>query len=239
MGMLAELDQETLEAIAASLATGVVAVATKIWAPIRWRVFWKTIRRLCGTGHPPTPGNAEVGKDKEVYRLLVELRLQFDADRASIVRFHNGSHFAPDRRNAIWRLTRTHEIVLPGVSREARACQGTLFSHLTELVGPTVTGEPETGTQIVCHDCQRCQGARLRHCVMIQTQQLLESSTKNLLQDMGVHTTLTTNLHDQGRVFGMVMLEWCDQPHGDPTDENQHRRLCEAAERLQHLLQGD
>lgn len=104
------------------------------------RVFRQKIRKkliaLLGK-YPNYPESKEVGIDKTVYGLLVELRTSANADRACLFQFHNGNLFSNLR--PIWRVSCTHESCKAGVSHEMHNQQNLLSSSLFEVMEPLFT----------------------------------------------------------------------------------------------------
>jgi hypothetical protein len=230
-----EITDEHLTGAGIFVGSVVAAVANALLPKGTWASWIKKLRPARGV-----PGTVEITRDREVYRLLAELRFEFDADRAHVWRFHNGTHFAPGKGDSIWKMTVTHEIVALGVSREASNCKGILFSHLTGFAGPVLTGESSDGAVNLCHECKHCPAGSPRHCVFTIVDMMENSSAKQMLVERGVYATLSRNLskHGKDRDFGILTLEWCAPPTEDPQAVHKHRALCQAAERVQYLLGG-
>lgn len=228
------MDKELLFEIGKGVGTGLGVIGVAACSKrVRERV--KKFFQKKGKG----PKASLVAQDKEIQRLLFELRFALGADRVYVWRFHNGSYFAPTPASSIWRLSKTHEVVKPGVSKEAFRCQGILFSHLTEIVGPVITGKSEdTGVAHACVHCGHCKEGRTRNSFWIETNALPDCMSQQLLNDMGVVKQVVTNLHANGNTFGMLGVDFCSEPK--PLEKEQVELCCTTAERLQYLTRdGD
>jgi hypothetical protein len=78
-----------------------------------------------------------VEKDLEVYQLLSELLLKSDAGRAFVMQFHNGTYYM----NSVsqMKMTCTHEVVSPGVSRQQLNRQNLLVSQYTKDINDIIS----------------------------------------------------------------------------------------------------
>ena len=101
------------------------------------------------------PDRKDAEQNHRIYTELVELRALTDADRAYVVRFHNGEVFLPD--NHVWKVTCTHEVAKAGVTYEAARFQGVLVSRVHTLVDPLITGESSGPGVSLVAKCGTCR----------------------------------------------------------------------------------
>jgi hypothetical protein len=73
-----------------------------------------------------------VHKDAGTRDLLIELRVELEADRAYVHMFHNGNHYVNGAE--MMKISRTHEVVGPGVSYEAQCWSEILTSRIQDEI---------------------------------------------------------------------------------------------------------
>jgi len=233
-GFLVTLDGMTQAEVFAAGAAAAVAVIAVIVLVIA--LFSKRFRAR--VVHYPQQGEARTSQ--QIYTELVELRALTSADRAMVLRFHNGMEFLPS--NPVWKLTCTHEFAKNGVEYCAGDYQAVLASRTIRMVGTLLTGESDDDGVRVARECLSCDNAQScvagnRRMVVMQFDEMSAGFEKFVLQENNVKTALVCGMTFEGKVVGFVMLHFCDAKLD--TEEGLReaiRTLCESSNRIQYLI---
>lgn len=189
-------------------------------------------------GHYPQENDAK--NSQKIYTELVELRALTSADRAFVMRFHNGMEFLPS--NPVWKLTCTHEFAKHGVKYSAGDYQSVLASRMIKLVGTLLTGESDDEGVRVARECEKCPDFKLceggnRRMILIQHDEMGSGFEKFMFEEQNVKTALFCGITFEGQVVGVVSLHFCDSKLDDEQSiESTIKILCESAGRIQYLL---
>jgi hypothetical protein len=186
------------------------------------------------------PLKDEVGRNKSIYKQLVELRAVTDADRVYVFRFHNGSEFLPN--DPAWKLSCTHEEVRSGVTFELAKSQGMLVSSLQNLVSPVLTGQVSV-TGISVNDCDECQykikcAKDGKHVVNLQVEDMEGCFGRSYLESKNNKTTILCGIAVDGNVTGMVGIDFCGVRLQNDKIKDVALKVCRSTDKIQYLLQS-
>ena len=225
--------------IGSGIGLAIAAFLLALLVSIREKMF-SVIPKLIEKLKKASPSRKDADQNHKVYRELVEMKALTDADRAYVLRFHNGSDFLPD--NPVWKVSCSHEIVKDGVSYESGKLQEILVSRVHDRIDPIITGQSSfSGVKLV--DCSKCQfkakcDRENKHVVVIQVDEMEGSYGKFLLEGQNIKTVIQSGMVGGGRVFGVVAMDICDAKLVDDTMIREAAdRVCRTAEKIQyHLL---
>ena len=186
------------------------------------------------------PGKKDVQQHRAIYNSLVELRALTDADRAYVIRFHNGHEFLLS--DPIWKCTCTHEVVRSGVTYESVNLQGLLVSRISELVEPILCAEyggsgivvgPKCGTCPFKPDCDRIH----KNLAIIQVEEMASGFAKFMLQEENIKTVVMCGLTSKHGPFGIVGIDITSGPVKDEARlALMAEQVCRASEQIQYLF---
>lgn len=188
--------------------------------------------------HYPQKGEAK--NSQQIYTELVEVRALTSADRAMVLRFHNGMEFLPS--NPVWKLTCTHEFAKQGVEYRAGDYQAVLASRMIKMVGTILTGESDDAGVRVALECGSCSETNVceagnRRMVVIQLDEMEQGFEHFTFQDQNVKTVLACGMTFNGQVVGFVMLHFCDAKlETEQGLGSAIKTLCESTQRIQFLI---
>jgi len=195
------------------------------------------LRKYLG-GH--YPGKSDAKSSQQIYNELVETRALTSADRAFVMRFHNGMEFLPS--SPVWKLTCTHEFAKHGVRYAAGEYQSILASRMIKIVGTLLTGESDDPGVRMTRECSICENAKIceggnRRMIVVQADEMAAGFEKFTLGEQNVKTALVCGMTYEGQVVGVVVLHFCDAKLYDEEGLGSAiKTLCEASERIQYLL---
>lgn len=194
-----------------------------------------------------------VYRTNQINQRLTDTMNHYGADRIYIGNYHNGDHFSPNYKNAIWKITVSHEIVKPGTSRIQKSWQAVLVTNILEFIYPIMTGlllDNQAGAMFVCGNiCDNCYetGNRVRilnpnrHTIIFDSASMNECLLKTQMESNGTNFTVMSNLLDGDENIGFVAMDFC---HGSVNMEDlifkirQDNTLCKTAGFVQYTLIG-
>lgn len=193
------------------------------------------LKNICGK----FPSSVDVVKDRKINNSLIELRALTNCDRAFLLRFHNGDEFSP--ADDVWKLTCTHEVVRPGVTYEMIDIHGVVFSKMSKIVGPVLTGESLDSGIGLCDLCRTCDSVDVcmrfnKHLVCGLVSLMDDSFEKHQLQQQNVWGFAACGLARNGCVFGVLGMHFCGAEPHDADICAKVKELCLAANSIQHIL---
>jgi hypothetical protein len=185
------------------------------------------------------PGKKDLEQHRAIYTALVELRALTDADRAYVIRFHNGHEFLLS--DPIWKCTCTHEVVRPGVTYESVNIQNLLVSRVAELVEPIIAGEYGPGTEHspCCTECPFSPDCERIHknLAVIQADDMPEGFAKFFLKNQNIKTILMCGLTSKHGPFGIVGVDFTGAKREDADQILKLTEMvCKAAGRIQFMF---
>jgi hypothetical protein len=181
-----------------------------------------------------------VARDRLISSDLTELRFTTDADRAGIMRFHNGQMFLPS--NPVWSITISHEVTRNGVAHNVDFVQRLPVSRIPDLIEPMFSGESYSDAIVVPPPCPNCKikpihGKHGKSIVFVDVNKLTGYS-KFHLEQMGITTLVLCSLMSGSDVVGVLCLDFMDKTIDVNSEEacSVMKKMCEYAERVQYLL---
>lgn len=180
----------------------------------------------------------EAKKNHDIYNELLALKAKTDADRAYIMRFHNGVEFLPDQ--SAWKISYTHEIVKPGVTYESARLQNVLVSLIPDIVYPLISGYSSApGVSFVtCPECpfkKKCMSDSKR-IIVIHVEDMASSYCKFHLENQNVKTVIMCGIAIGGAVYGVVGIDFTGTRVPDNMVLPIAQKICAATEHtLYHL----
>jgi len=165
-----------------------------------------------------------------------ETRVLTGADRVTVIRFHNGSEFLPN--NPIWKITSGSQMKADGVSYED--IQDVLVSRIPAIIDPVITGETDYDGVSIPESCKRCIRKlcqeRSARTVKFQVSEMTGYS-KMFLQKRGTETAYIATLNStQGKIFGLLLVEFSDKKEGTKEEEKTVKIICESTEKLAFIF---
>ena len=163
---------------------------------------------------------------RHVQALLLELRVQLQADRAYVMLFHNGSYFS--NKNPVWRVSSLVEVCKPGISHVMTSVQGVLAANIWHVLAP-VFDEQYPGIYDMKNGIKRLVVGEMPDCY-----------SKEWLKSKGVCGKVMTPLRDKnGQVCGILAVNY------DNADCNNcqlcsrdHKILADYAGRITYALEN-
>lgn len=176
-------------------------------------------------------------KDKKTDNVLSELRVLIDADRITLLRFHNGQEFLPN--NPVWKLTGTSIVMADGVSDEM--INDLLISRIQPLISPLITGTTDDESCKVPSACDRClnnkQCEETNRRVIGFDVEKMSGYSKSFLQKRGTRFAYLAALtNNDMKIFGVLMVEYCDSPSSDAKIAKIVQNICSFTVRLCFLF---
>jgi len=172
--------------------------------------------------------------DKVVMDIVAENRVRFDASRAYVIRFHNGSFFTANQ--PVWRMTCTHESCARGVSYETLNIQGSPASSVIDVIIP-FWGRNSKGVRRVDTVLdEEGDVVDSRKGVYIATVDELEDNvTKQVLDNQNIKKLIITPLLDitSGKVIGLFGIDYVYDVETLPVDI---RKFREAATSIAYMF---
>jgi len=226
-----------LSSVEVFVAGALAALVVAIIAFLVIKLVRKASCKVMG-GHYPQKNDAR--NSQQVYTELVELRALTSADRAFVLRFHNGMEFLPS--NPVWKLTCTHEFAKHGVRYSAGDYQSVLASRMIKIVGTLLTGESDDdGVRIArecaaCPDSHACESGNSR-MIVVQHDEMSSGFEKFMMGEQNVKTALFRGITFEGQVVGVAVLHFCDSKLDSEAGLGTAiKTLCESSVRIQYLL---
>lgn len=136
--------------------------------------------------------------DIVVYDKLEEIRLKLDADRAYLIQYHNGSHY--NSGQSMLKMSMSHEVARPGISREIHGAQNLPLSLFAE----SVKAFYENG-KVVMPDVN-APG--------------VEESLRQMYIGRGILSSYSVPIKDiQGRIMGALCVNYVTEAYVMPDEE--------------------
>lgn len=146
--------------------------------------------------------------DFRIHELLSEIRFIFRAQRAYLVKFHNGEHYVDG--SEILKMSRTHEVVSPGVSYQQTDFQGILTSRCPQQIELAVREGPG----------------------YVQTDDLPDGSRfKGMKLAGGVKACASCAVVRRGNLIGFIGLDFDNEERPENIED-----LCDYAGKIENLL---
>ena len=178
---------------------------------LNFALAWSVFPKLKKDGHVLNLPQ-QVKTSDRTDTLLAELRVLTEADRVSVLRFHNGTEFLPN--NPVWKISACNQASGPGTSFEA--VSGEIISNLTSIIGPLIVGEDarwkgaSCKTPGMCSECpdgKSCISENRR--IVVYDIPSMSGFSREFLAKRGTSVSLMATLNGKsGKVEGMLMLEY-------------------------------
>jgi len=174
--------------------------------------------------------------DKKTDNILSELRVLIDADRITLLRFHNGQEFLPN--NPVWKLTGTSIVRADGVSDET--VNDLLISRIQPLISPLITGVTDDSC-LIPPTCERCPNGRQcedtnRRVIGFDVEKM-NGYSKTFLQRRGTgYAYLAALTNNDMKIFGVLMIEYGNIPSGEVKLTRIIQNICNFTARLCFLF---
>jgi len=139
---------------------------------------------------------------------LESLRTEWNADRASIVQFHNGGYFS--NGESMQKLTITHEEIGPGVNPLCNVIKNVPLTNAL-WVGDLLQGKS-----------------------IAKVDNIQDVISRTFLEEFGVKSIIGCALKKNDKVIGMVMLHWTN--HNTEFDDESCNKLSEQCKSIPVLL---
>lgn len=124
--------------------------------------------------------------DLSIYQYLTELLLLTKADRAYVMQFHNGVFYLA--LNSQMKLSCTHEIVKPGISREQAGLQNLLISSMSTEINA-----------LIKHDV-----------VKFTNKENTNTYFNRFLESHGITTSIAAVMRKENLIVGLVFIDYTD-----------------------------
>ena len=234
--MMAKVSKEAWVLIGSGIGVVLAAVLLAVMGSLREALLRMVPKLLNKLRRYPDKKDAE--QNQLIYTSLVELRAKVNADRAYIVRFHNGNEFLPD--NPVWKISCTHETVRSGVTYESAQLQGVLISRVHELVDAVITdGVVRRGVMLadcsVCMSRQRCKKEN-KQITIIEVDKMEDSYGKFILLNRNAKMVVQAGVVNGGKVFGIISVDFCEHVLEGVVLKNTLDQVCRFAERIRYYL---
>ena len=181
------------------------------------------------------PKSIHLGKKSEI--ILSELRVLIDADRITLLQFHNGQEFLPN--NPVWKLTGTSSARADGVSDEL--INGLLIARVLPLIDPIITGVTDNEFSEIPDTCSRCPNNRQceeknRRIVGFDVNKM-SGYSKYFLEKRGTNYCYLAALtsHDK-KIFGVLLVEYYDPITGKEKTTRIIQTICTFTSKLCFLF---
>lgn len=170
--------------------------------------------------------------------VLEELRINTKADRAFVLKFHNGDYFNLD--DPIWKMSCVYESCAPHIRFIGSSMQDMKISLYIGVVGPLMLGrleeiDPAARRKPKCEMCPNNYDCTNRYTYDINVNMLRPSNFKQLWEMHGVQRTVLCNLKIGEHSIGILGLDYCIQG-STVIPPFPQIEFCQAAERIQYLL---
>lgn len=219
--------KEALGTLAIALIGGILTLLIRPWR-IKLEKAWRDIViRYWKREEQFNAQHAE--KEKRINDHLVELRVNADADRAYVFKFHNGEYFSP--KDPLWKTTCTNENCRSGVSYKNRDCRAILNSSIIEIISPLFGGTCSKGTgKIDTSQCICTTKCIPPHGVCwYDVENMEECSSKAFLMEQGITAMLIAPLVDGDRIYGFVGIDYTTTEIGIEEVKKNQVHLCNSA----------
>jgi len=165
--------------------------------------------------------------EKKSENVLSELRALIDADRITLLRFHNGLEFLPN--NPVWKLTGTSTVRADGVSDET--VNDLMVLRVQPLINPLITGEAEDDSVKKPPFCEKCPRGRMceetNNRIMGFEVDKMRGYSKSFLQKRGTEFAYVASLTNVDKnIFGVLLVEYCEQPTGVEKNNRIIQTIC-------------
>lgn len=170
--------------------------------------------------------------------ILEELRVNTKADRAFVLKFHNGDYF--NLEDPIWKMSCAYEACAPHIRFFGSSMQDMKISLYIGVIGPLMLGNLDQIDPAVCRKprcavCPNNYNCDTRFIYDININQMRPSNLKQLWEMHGIKYSTMCNLKIGERSIGVLGLDYCMQDKAEIPKFVQVE-LCQAAERIQYLL---
>lgn len=188
-----------------------------------------------GEQHDPTPNNALMNNDLNIYTQLVELRIKMDADRTFLYRFHNGTSFALNQ--PMWKLTCTHETVKKGISSEISKCRNILSSWIVNLLS-VFWNDDHLEDGIVKISPEGCTCNNIKKCLfpkgvfLCETNKMVDHYSKSFLIDQGIEYLILSPLIFEGNRIGFIGAVYCHKEKQIEEIKKSAESICNAGREI-------
>jgi hypothetical protein len=158
----------------------------------------------------------EVERDIIIQRILTELRVHTNCDRAYVLQFQNGSTFSS--RNPVWRLSCTHESPGQGIKQCVDIMQHIISSSISEILYPLWTDDLSACPGVSKISPANCHCANIKNCQLpkgvrfYDVDKMTESYSKGLLQSKATKYMIASPILDQfNNQIAILFLDYCWQ----------------------------
>jgi len=206
-----------------------------IFSILELTFLYRKVVRLFTTGHEfNLRKQMDISKKTDI--IISELRALIQADRISIIKFHNGSEFLPN--NPIWKITSDNQVKADGISYED--IEGVLVSRIQSIIEPIITGEVDGNGASFPSPCLDCENSTLcRECNMRIIRfdcEGMNGYSKMFIQKRGTKTAFISTINNgDKKVFGLLLAEYTNILLPDDERHIVHT-VCGYTEKLRFLF---
>jgi hypothetical protein len=179
----------------------------------------------------------EVERDITIQRMLTELRVITNSDRAYVLQFQNGSTFSS--RNPVWRLSCTHESPGQGIKQCVEIIQHVISSSIPEILYPLWTDDLSACPGVSKASPGNCHCANIKNCQLpkgvrfYDVDKMVESYSKGLLQSKATKYMLASPILDQfNNQIAILFLDYCWHDADTNKIITYSEKLCQTASTL-------
>lgn len=202
-------------------------------------ILFYNINKKISNGKKPhildLPKTIDIGKKSE--NVLSELRALIDADRITLLRFHNGQEFLPN--NPVWKLTGTSTVKADGVSDEI--INDLMIARVLPLIEPLITGVTDDDACKIPPPCEKCPNNRQceetnRRIIGFNVEKM-NGYSKSFLQKRGTDYAYLAALTDNDKkIFGVLLVEYSNIPSGSERTAKIIQTICNFTSKLCFLF---
>lgn len=177
--------------------------------------------------------------DRAIMDIIAETRVRSEAQRAYVIRFHNGTYFS--NRQPMWKLTCSHESTAKGVEyKNTTDVRDLPASNVLDLIVPFWGGISRGVERIDISDPSKEGSTDPRNGVYyIQTDKLDSSMAKQLLRSQDVCYMINAPLISpvDGRVIGLFGLDFITPCPEDFPPQEKVKEYKSIADRIAYILE--
>lgn len=151
-----------------------------------------------------------VVKDYAIIQQLTELLIHCDADRSYVFQYHNGENFSPSYKNAIWKISCSHEVSKTGIKRSYTDFLAVFVSHAIEYIAPLMVGDSGEHVEGVHHLAINTKRCPKRIVVIFEVEKMANCFMKQKFIDGGAKFVVAMNMLNDNDPIGTVAVEFCD-----------------------------
>lgn len=175
----------------------------------------------------------DIPKSSEISRFVSSSRARLSADRAYVLRFHDGAAFSTNA--PVWKVSLTHESTDSATAPIAEKTKDILIANIIQIVSPVFDGDADDdddGIRMI-HG-----GVGHEHKVFrIDTHSVTSTPIRGFLLSRGIEHLFYTPIVDlNGSPIALFCIDFSDDIPGYFTDEFVSKNLIDAASVLSNMM---